>query len=542
MINNSQPDDGIKRIKKLVVLGGGTAGFLSALALNRSLPDIEVVVVRSTKMGVIGVGEGTIPSVMQFLHHFLGLDKFELYKKVSASPKLGIRYLWGKRPYFNYTFTGQLVSPHRQMQKPRGFYCDQNFDFADLNSALMNADNVCMRLASGAPRHNPNVSYHLENKKFVTFMEDMATSEGIKKIDGIVEHVESNEDGVSAIVLETGEKVEADFFVDCSGFRSEIIGKTLQEPRVDFSNALFCDSAVVGGWERTDETYHPFTTAETMNAGWCWQIEHDQLINRGYVFCSKFLSDDEAAAEFKTKNPKVGDARVIKFDSNVLKRSWVKNVVAIGNSAGFVEPLEATSIGMICDAALRLSKALSASNGKILESQRKIFNRVTEKNWTIVRDFLALHYKFNDRIDTPFWRAAMNDVCLGDAQEYVDYFRDVGPDFTILNTELKRDFFTAEGYLVMLVGQQVKYQSGFNVTDQERATWDNFKKTVANVANKGLSVPEFLQVARSDKAEDVFGMRRPDQDGAMHNGAANGAGKRAARVGENMKSGELNWH
>lgn len=525
---------GTKRIKKIVVLGGGTAGFLSAIALNRSLPDIDVVIVRSTKMGVVGVGEGTIPSVVHFLHHFLELDTFELYKKVEASPKLGIRYLWGKRPYFNYTFSGQLVSPHRQMKKPRGFYCDEEFDFADLNSALMNRDNVCMRLANGAPRHNPNVSYHLENKKFVGFLEDMAAREGIQKIDDLVSDVICDEEGVQSLVLECGQKIDGDFFIDCSGFRAEIIGKTLSEERIDFSNALFCDRAVVGGWERTEETYHPFTTAETMTAGWCWRIEHDHLINRGYVFSSNFVSEDEAVAEYKQKCPLVEDPRVIRFDSNVVKRSWVKNVVAIGNAAGFVEPLEATAIGMICDASLRLSKALVAANGRILATQRDIFNRITQKNWTIIRDFLALHYKFNDRLKTPFWDAAMNDVCLGDAQHYVDYYRDVGPDFAILNTELKRDFFTAEGYLVMLVGQKLPYQNDFEITHEERATWSQFKRTVDGVASKGCSVPEFLNLARSENAREIFGLKKLSNKGAIRNPAA--------RVGESANSGELNWH
>lgn len=523
-----------RQIKKIVVLGGGTAGFLSALALNRSLAEIEVVLVRSTKMGVIGVGEGTIPSVVHFLHQFLEIDTFDLYKKVSASPKLGIRYLWGKRPYFNYTFSGQLVSPHRQMRRPRGYYCDEAFDFADLNAALMNNDHVCMRFPDGAPRHNPNVAYHLENKSFVAYLESMAVREGIEMIDDKVDDVICDESGVQTLLLESGQQLHGDFFIDCSGFRAELIGKALQEERIDFGNALFCDRAVVGGWERTDETYHPYTTAETMDAGWCWKIEHDHLINRGYVFCSQFISEDESVAEFQRKNPRAGDPRVIQFDSNVVQRSWVQNVVAIGNAAGFVEPLEATSIGMICDASLRLSKALAASGGRILSSQRDIFNRITQKNWTIIRDFLALHYKFNNRLDTPFWQAARQDVCLGDAQSYVDYFRDVGPDFRILNTELKRDFFTAEGYLVMLVGQQVPYSREFEISKQELTAWSQFKQTINGVAAKGCSVPEFLKLARSENPHELFKLKRPTSKAGTRN--------TNARVGESVNSGELTWH
>lgn len=521
-------------VRKIVVLGGGTAGFLSAIGLKHMLPETNVVIVRSTKLGVIGVGEGTIPSVMQYLHRFLGVSRFDMFKKVSASPKLGIRYLWGKRPYFNYTFTGQLVSPHRQMKKSRGYYCEEEFDFADLNSALMKHDKVCMRLPNGSPKHNPNIAYHLENKKFVSYLENLASEKGIEKIDALVSDVTEDAKGIRSLVLEDGTEVLGDFFVDCSGFKSKIIGEKLGEPRIDFGDALFCDRAVVGGWERTDETYHPFTTAETMDAGWCWRIEHDELINRGYVFCSSFLSEDEAVNEYKSKNPGIKDARVIRFDSNVVRRSWVKNVVAIGNAAGFVEPLEATAIGMICDASLRLAKALSSSEGRILPTQRDVFNRITQENWLIIRDFLGLHYKFNDRLETPFWRAAMNDVVVGDAQKYVDYYREVGPDFSILGSDLKRDFFTAEGYLVMLVGQKVPFDSPFVVTPEEQATWQNFKRSVEDVATKGFSVPEFLNVVRSEGVGADILSRQADENEERE--------RRNAKVGEGEKIGELNWH
>ncbi len=519
-------------VRKIVVLGGGTAGFLTALALKKTLPDTHVVVVRSTEMGVIGVGEGTIPSVVHFLHQYLDIDRFELYRQVKASPKLGIRFLWGPRPYFNYSFSGQLVTPHRKLRFPRGYYCDDEFDFADIDSALMNHDRVCMQFPNGKPRFNPRVSYHLENKKFVAYIEQLADRFGITKVDAQVTDVIVGQDGVSGLRLNSGETVDGDFFVDCSGFHQTILGEALQEPKLDFSNALLCDRAVVGGWQRTNETYHPFTTAETMQAGWCWRIEHDEIINRGYVFSSPFLSDEQAIDEFCQSNPLVKEPRVIRFSSGVHQRTWVKNVVAIGNAAGFVEPLEATSIGMICDAALRLSKAMFASGGRIVEQQRDVFNRVTLRNWSIVRDFLALHYKFNQRIESPFWQAAINDVPIGEAQPYVEYFRQVGPDFFLLNPDLKRDFFTAEGYLVMLVGQKVGYQSGHSIDETERQAWRDLKKQIASVAAKGLTVPEFLKISRSDVAPEIFGVGKQAQS----------AVKPGTRVGESVQSGELNWH
>jgi len=512
-----------KSIQRVVVLGGGTAGFLSALALKKSLPDKEIVVVRSTKMGVIGVGEGTIPSVLHFLHNYLNIGKFEIFRKVHASPKLGIKYLWGKRPFFNYTFSGQLTSSKGNLSLPRGYYCRENFDFADLNSAMMFYDTMGIRNPKGGPVFNKQHAYHLENKRFVEFMEELADKAGIVKVDAIVLDAIENESGVEAVILEGGQRVEGDFFVDCSGFSSIIMDKVLKEERVDFSDALFCDRAVVGGWDRENEVYHPYTTAETMNAGWCWQIEHDHLINRGYVYCSGFISDEKAVEEFKTKNPKIKDVRVIRFDSNVVKRSWVKNVVAIGNSAGFVEPLEATSIGMICDAALRLSLALQIADGKINELQRRVFNRITLHNWLLIRDFLALHYKFNNRLETPFWKTAMNEVNIGATQEYVEYYKAIGPDLEIFKAEMSRDFFTSEGYLSMLVGQRVPYVKSKPISEAESEKWKGFRQKLGVAASMGLSVQEFLKIARSDNPYQRFGISKNARRNAT-------------------KSGQLNWH
>ncbi len=522
-----------RTIRRIVVLGGGTAGFLAALALRKHVQDVAVTVIRSTKMGVIGVGEGTIPSVVHFLHRFLGYDADVLYREVRAAPKLGIRYEWGPRPFFNYTFTGQVIGSHRSLAMPRGYYCRESFDFADLNSALMVHDRVCVRMPNGQAKFNPNLSYHLENRKFVAFLERQADMARIEKIDDIVERVVTDTEGVRELHLASGQVITADLFVDASGFRAELIGRALKEPTAEYSDALFCDRAVVGTWDRTDETYHAYTTAETMDAGWCWRIEHDERINRGYVFCSKFISDDQAIEEFGRKNPRARVGKVIPFPAGVRRRTWVRNVIAIGNAAGFVEPLEATAIGMICDASLRLVKALQASGNRAVPIQRDIFNRVTRKNWDIIRDFLALHYKFNTRLDTPFWRAARADVSLGDAQAYVDYYRAVGPDFSILDTELKRDFFTAEGYLVMLLGQQVPFERPVVISPEQQQAWNAYKSNLRAVAADGLTVPEFLDRVRAEATGAQF---------ARQAAMARNVERRDARIGDGPKVGELNWH
>ncbi len=183
---------------------------------------------------------------------------------------------------------------------------------------------------------------------------------------------------------------------------SLLLGKTLAEPFQSFSPTLFCDRAVVGGWERDGEIIQPYTVVETMNSGWCWRIDHEHRINRGYVYASSFTSDDEAEREFRAKNPKVGPTRVVHFRTGRYERSWVKNVVAIGNASGFVEPLEATSLGAIGSECALLAETLLDCDFQPNTSQVREFNRAMATNWDNIRRFLAIHYKFNTRLDTPF--------------------------------------------------------------------------------------------------------------------------------------------
>src|SRR6185295_11334759 len=194
-----------------------------------------------------------------------------------------------------------------------------------------------------------------------------------------------------------------DFFIDASGFRSELLGRTLEEPFVSFASSLYCDRAIVGGWDRTDEPILPYTTAETMDAGWCWQIEHEKWINRGYVYSSAFLRDEVAREELLRKNPKVeGEPRLVTFRSGRYQRLWVGNVVAVGNAAGFVEPLEATALQVICVEASTLTDSLLDSLSTPTPTLIQLYNEYNTRAWDDIRDFLAVHYKFNTRLDSPF--------------------------------------------------------------------------------------------------------------------------------------------
>lgn len=473
--------------------------MMAAVAFARHLPHIEVVIVRSSKIGIIGVGEGTIATIGRFLHDFLGIDPLRFHQAVLPSIKLGIRFDWGAETPYHYSFAPQFSAGNpiqAEFPRPVGDFCESEATFANLASSLMFHGKVAAVSPSGEPLQCPRFAYHLENRRFVGFLETLVEESGIRTVDAIVERVEVDEHGVKLLHLDDGDSVGADLFVDCSGFRSELLGTALEEPFISFDEALPCARAVVGGWKRTDEPYNAYTTAQAMNSGWSWRIEHDEIINRGYVYASDFISDDDAEQEFRRKNPKVVDTRVIRFRSGYYRRSWVGNVVAIGNAAGFVEPLEATAIGFMSTAIDHLVAFLRTGGGSVAEVHRTLYNRHQEGNWTQTRDFLAMHYKVNGLDQSEFWDFCRNDQPLGDAQEILDYYTAVGPDFRALQPRLRTDVFGAEGYLSILVGQKVPHRRKGVVSEGEHRTWDRWKQNCSTRGRGGMDMAEYLSRIR----------------------------------------------
>ena len=470
-----------KRVDNVLVLGGGSAGFLAAITLKRRLPALEVVLLRSKDIGIIGVGEGTTGTIPQHLHDYLKIDIKEFYREAQPQWKLGIRYLWGPRSFFDYVFGFQIDTKYHLLSKTTGYYYDDPLSYVGIPSGLMSDNKIFLRETSGVPNVSNEPAYHIENERFVRFLEKCAVNLGVAVWDETVEHVAQSEAGVEELLLVSGKTIRADLFVDCSGFASVLLGKALGVPFISFRRSLFNDRAVVGGWPRTDEPIKPYTTAETMNAGWCWQIEHEFWINRGYVFSSDFISDEDAEAEFRAKNPKVDKTRLVRFRSGRYERSWVNNVVAIGNASGFVEPLEATGLGLICSQAQALVEMLIAADMHIDPSLVKHYELRLNRSWEQIVNFLAVHYRFNTRLDTPYWRACQNDTELGWAEDVVDCYCAVGPSVVVRETLLEyHDQFGMEGYLTMLVGQAVPYKNPYRPTDAERANWSRIQQAVKN--------------------------------------------------------------
>lgn len=460
---------------------------------------MAVTVVRSPDIGIISVGESTIQTIPKYLHGYLGIDPAEFHRQVDPTWKLGIRFLWGPRDRFHYTFRRQVNVHSELLPMPMGFYYGDEFEYGELASSLCACDGVFARKPDGSPLVGSDWAYHLDNQKLVAFLEPYARGLGVEIIEDTVESVVQDESGVRALRLQKGGAAEADFFIDCSGFRSLLIGQTFEQPFVSFKSSLYCDRAVVSEWQRRDdEPIKPYTTAETMDAGWCWQIDHEKHVSRGYVYASDFISDDDAEREFRQKNPYVHDARVIRFASGRYRDVWVKNVVAIGNSNGFVEPLESTALHVLCQDAKAVAETLRDARGIPTPSIRTAFNRRSQQVWDTIRQFLAVHYRFNHRIDSPFWRACHSDVDLCGAAPIVEYYQENGPSHLwqeVLVSE--RDIFEIDGYLTILLGLQVPYQRVYEPTPKEWQVAQEIKDAHRKLTHNAFSSEEALAMVRT---------------------------------------------
>jgi tryptophan halogenase len=483
--------------KDLLVLGSGSAGLLAAIAVRRKMPEVAVRIVRSPEIGVITVGESTTPNVPAFLFDYLGISRRRFYQLAEPTWKLGIHFNWGPRDSFNYSFIAQLDSQWSNLPRPQGYYCHDDFTAINLYSALMDAHRAFPRRGnSNVPDMDAGHAFHLENTKFVKTLELLAVDLGIQFIDGKVSAAERGPAGISAVMLEDGQKLQADFFIDASGFRSELLGKAMAEPYISFDKSLFNDRAVIGSWDRTSEPILPYTTAETMDSGWAWRIDHERVINRGYVYSSAHISDEQAREEFARKNPraKISD-RIIRFRSGRYERAWVDNVLAVGNSCGFVEPLEATALMMLCwqcQTFLDLVRYVSPN-----PSIRDLFNRTWRLAWDEVRDFLTIHYKINTRLDTPYWKRCREETDVSRVAELLEFYSENGPTgFSRYILKNPASQFGIEGYLVLLVGNKVPYHNRHTPAAAELQFVNQQRAANRVAASKGLTVQESLACIR----------------------------------------------
>jgi tryptophan halogenase len=502
-------------VGRVLVLGGGIAGLVAAGILKKKIPQLRVTLLRSNDPGVIELDEGTRPDFRELLHRYLGIGLPEFYRAAAPTPMLGIRFLWGPRPSFNFTFGSNVLHQPAELSRPLGFYCDEDMDDLCASSSLMSACRAFPEAEDGSLVIVEDMAYQIDHRRLSGFLESYASGLGVELIEETIREVKRGEQGVAGLVAASGVTYEADLYVDSSGFRSLLLGQALDEPLVSYKATLFCDRVVIGSWERSQsEPVCPHTTAETMNAGWCWQFEHEHSLARGYVYASDFLTDEEAEQEFWAKAPRVDASRLVKFVSGRRRNAWVKNVVGVGGAVGFVEPLATTALAVISQDARLLTEILLDTKLNPGPAPR-IYNMKSALTWDAIRDFLALHYRFNTRLDTPFWRACRADVDLCGAAELVSYFQEEGPNpwgANLLAPTHSWHGFTADAAYTLLLGQRVPYRKTYQPSDDELRELASIRLESRALALNAFEPSRALQVFRDPRISSAPGAgpdRRP---------------------------------
>ncbi len=398
---------------RIVVVGGGTAGWMTATALVKLLPGrCTVRLVESEAIGVVGVGEATLPHIRAF-NERLGIAEAEFMARTRATFKLGIEFRdWGRigdsyiHPFGTFgRGTGAIEFHHywtRLLREGATLPSLDQFSFACSLARQGRFDHPATdrRHLAGTFGY----AYQFDALLFAPYLRSLAEAMGATRTEGILTGVERDggSGDIAAIVLADGERIEGDLFVDCSGFRSLLLGGTLDEPFEDWSRWLPTDRAVAMPC-RTRTAVTPYTSAIAMPAGWRWRIPLQHRTGNGYVYASGFVSDDDArlALERAVEGEAIAAPRVLRFTAGRRRRSWVHNCVAIGLASGFLEPLESTSIYLVQQAITALIELFPERH--IGDVDRDEFNRLVDLEYDRIRDFLILHYHATTRSDSPFW-------------------------------------------------------------------------------------------------------------------------------------------
>ena len=485
-----------KTINNVVIAGGGTAGWMAAAAFTKLLGNnVSVTLVESDDIGTVGVGEATIPPIKTF-HKLLGINEQELMRATQATFKLGIQFEnWGQQGdsyIHSFGVTGKecwagefhhfwLHGLRKGIRAEFGEYC------YELQAAKANK----FALSNTTPI---NYAYHLDASLYAKFLRNFSENLGATRIEGKINSVNKHNDtgDIASLTLDSGQIIEGDFFIDCTGFKGLLIEQALHTGFDDWSHYLPCDSAVAVQTKSVSAPI-PYTRSIARNSGWQWKIPLQSRVGNGLVFCSKYCSDEEAISTLMANidGEALTEPRVIKFNTGKRRKGWNKNCVALGLSSGFIEPLESTSIHLIMSGIIRLLRLFPFEG--IEPSAVAEYNSKSDSELNAVRDFIVLHYKATQRNDSEFWQHCKNMEVPPSLSHKIKLFKETGRVFLD-----DGDIFRVDSWTQVMLGQGImpsQYHKIANImSDQELHNFmQSIKSSIANAVEKLPSHAEFIQ-------------------------------------------------
>lgn len=488
-------------VKRVVIVGGGTAGWISAAILVRMLgKNLDITLVESQDIGSVGVGEATIPPIM-VLNQALGIDQADFMSKTNATIKLGIEFENWRRPDHKYMHAfGKLGRdfPFCGFEQLwlKGLKEGVSSDFWDYSLNYQAAKLGKFAMLDSIPKTDMQglvYAFHFDAGLYAHYLRDFSERAGVTRFEGIVERVDvdSSSGDVVSLQLQNSDELTADLFIDCSGFQGLLINDALGAGYEDWSHWLPCDRAIAVQCEATYPV-KPYTQSIAHDAGWRWRIPLTKRTGNGVVYSSAHLSEDEATQRLldSLDGAATTEPRALRFRAGRREVQWKNNCVAIGLSSGFLEPLESTSIHLIQTAVIRLLKLFPHNGFK--ESEVAEYNRQAKDEIEHIRDFIILHYHATEREDSAFWRACKRMEIPASLQHKIDLFRESGKVYNPSEA-----LFANEAWQQVLIGQGVVPQDYHPLADamtsQQLAEYHrNIKSIIAQVIDKLPQHQDFL--------------------------------------------------
>ena len=450
------------KIRNVVVVGGGTAGWTAAASIARLIgANLNVVLVESDAIGTVGVGEATIPP-FRTLHRLLKIDEADFLSRVQGTFKLAICFEnWraiGHDYIHAFGTTGQgcwAAGFQHFWLKARQLGIAE--DYARYSPELMAARANRFGLLQ---EDGLSYAYHIDATAYAGYLRQLAEQDGVTRVEGRIVEVRQTAAGdVSEVVLDSGQAVMGDLFIDCSGFASLLLERALGTEFEDWTHWLPCDRAIAVQTTSAGELT-PYTRAVARESGWQWRIPLQTRVGNGLVYCSGFMSDDEARDTLlaNVKGDVITEPRVLRFRTGQRVKHWNRNCIGLGLAAGFLEPLESTSIHLIQRGVIRLLQMFP--HGGIVESDRKEFNRQMDTEFRYIRDFIIMHYHVTERTDSEFWRRCRGMDIPDSLQHRLELFRDTGRVF-----ETEADIFRENSWNQVMLGQGIEPRSYHPIVD-----------------------------------------------------------------------------